>query len=111
MDGSVLVQITSCSITWNSGNQRVDLLNEGLGGFTPGSGDCQIELGFAVPIGGLEEDYVDKLVEGDYVTMQIPVGRKDYAGKGKIDSVQISQSVNASVEGTLTWNGELKKLQ
>jgi hypothetical protein len=111
VDGSLVEQITSISITTNSGNQRVDLLNEGLGGFTPGSGDVTIELGFVVPIGGTEEEYQEKCARRDFVVMQVPIGRKDYVGKGKIETVAISQSVNAAVEGTLTWIGELAPLE
>jgi hypothetical protein len=111
VDGSLVQQITSISMTTNSGNQRVDLLNEGLGGFTPGSGDVTIELGFVIPIGGTEEEYQEKCANKDWVTMQVPVGRKDYIGRGKIDTVSISQSVNSSVEGSLTWIGEIAPLE
>jgi hypothetical protein len=111
LDDNLLTQVTSISLTTNSGNQRVDLLNEGLGGFTPGSGDCTIEIGFVVPAGGLEEEFQQKCANRDFVKMQVPVGSKDYVGKGKIDTVSISQSVSASVEGSLTWIGELAALE
>lgn len=106
VDGDYLVEITSIEATWNSGQQRVDLLNEGLGGFTPGSGDVTISLGFAIPIGGLEYPFVNKCQEGAYVSLQLPVGRQDYVGTGKIMTVSISQSVNGSTEGTMEWTGE-----
>jgi hypothetical protein len=111
MDGNVLEQISSIHLSWNSGNQRVDLLNTGLSGFTPGSGDVTIEVGFMTPIGGLEDDFTGKLTNRDYVTMQVPIGGKDYIGKGKIDKCDISQSTNASVEGTFTWIGQIHPLQ
>jgi len=111
MDGNVLTQISSIKASWNSGQNRVDLLNEGLSGFTPGSGDVTIDLGFMVPIGGLEEDFTGKLSVGTYVTMQIFLGTKDYVGRGKILTADISQSTNAAVEGNLNWMGELKALQ
>jgi hypothetical protein len=111
MDGNVLTQITSIKASWNSGQNRVDLLVEGLAGFTPGSGDVTVDLGYAVPIGGLEEDYTGKLATGTYVKMQLFLGSKDYVGTGKIMTTDISQSVNAGVEGTLQWIGELKALQ
>jgi hypothetical protein len=108
---NLLTQVTSISLTTNSGNQRVDLLNEGLGGFTPGSGDCTIEVGFVVPAGGLEEEFQQHCADREFVKMQVPVGSKDYVGKGKLDTVSISQSVNASVEGSFTWIGELAALE
>lgn len=111
VDQTHQVEITSIELTTNSGQQRVDLLNEGLGGFTPGSGDVTISLGFAVPIGGLEFPYQQKCADGEFVTMQIPIGADQYTGNGKIIDVTISQSVNANVEGTLTWTGELLPLE
>lgn len=111
MDGNVLTQITSIKATWNSGQNRVDLLIEGLAGFTPGSGDVTVDLGYVVPIGGMEEDYTGKLAAGQYVKMQLFVGGKDYVGTGKIMTTDLSQSTNQGVEGTLQWMGELKPLQ
>ena len=109
-NGNVLTQLTSVDIEWNSGQNRVDLLNEGLAGFTPGSGDVTINVGFAVPIGGLEDDFVGDVVDGAYVTAQTFCGPKDYVGKGKIQNLKISQSVNGATEGTFQWLGELKAL-
>jgi|SRR6478752_6523553 len=111
MDTNLLEQITSLHHTTNSGNQRVDLLNTGLSGFTPGSGDCTIEIGFAVPAGGTEEEFQEKCANKDFVVLQMPIGRKDFIGNGKIDTVSFSQSVNGSLEGSLTWIGEIAPLQ
>jgi len=105
------VEMTSIELTTNSGQQRVDLLNEGLGGFTPGSGDVTISGGFAIPIGGQEFPFQETCADGSYVTMQVPVGGSDYIGSGKILDVSISQSVNANTEGSFTWTGELLPLQ
>jgi hypothetical protein len=111
MDGNVLTQISSIKATWNSGQNRVDLLNEGLSGFTPGSGDVSVDIGYLVPIGGMEEDYTGKLVTGTYVTMQLFIGPKDYVGRGKIMTCEVGQSTNATTEGTLNWTGELKPIE
>lgn len=111
INGNVLVAVSSVKATWNSGQNRVDLLNEGLSGFTPGSGDVTIDLGFLVPIGGPEEDYTGKCASGEYVTMQVFIGPKDYVGKGKIMTCDIGQSTNAATEGNLQWLGELKPIQ
>ncbi len=107
---NALTQVTSIALNTESGQQRVDLLNEGLGGWTPGSGSVSIEIGFVVPIGGQEDEFQEDCATGAYVTMQIPIGRKSYIGKGKVTSVKISQSTNASTEGSFTWEGELKPL-
>ena len=111
VNGNPLVQVTSVEFTTDSGQQRVELLNEGLGGFTPGSGSCTLSLGFAIPIGGTEEEFQQKCSDGEYVTVQIGVGAVAYVGTGKILNVAISQSVGAAAEGTLEWSGELKKFE
>jgi len=110
-NGGSVMQYTSIRMTTNSGQQRVDLLQEGLAGFTPGSGDTEIELGIAIPIGGPEYDYQQDCASGAYVTFQVGVGKVGYIGRGKIQSTQINQSVNAASEGTVTWLGELKQLE
>jgi hypothetical protein len=110
-NGNALTQITSISHTTESGQQRVDLLNEGVGGFTPGSGSCEIEVGFVVPIGGLEDTFQEDCANGTYVTLQIPIGSKDYIGRGKLMNVKISQSTGAVTEGTWTWTGQLKPIE
>lgn len=108
VDQTYAVEITSLGITTNSGQNRVDLLNEGLAGFTPGSGDCTLDIGFAVPIGGQEFPWQQKCAQGAYVSMQLIIGGQQYLGNGKLLTVSINQSVNASVEGTANWLGELK---
>jgi hypothetical protein len=106
VDQTYQVEITSIEMTTNSGQQRVDLLNEGLGGFTPGSADVTLRLGFAVPVGGQEFPFQQRASDGDFVTMQVIVGGEQYSGLGKIMDVAISQSVNGNTEGTLTWLGQ-----
>jgi hypothetical protein len=108
VDGNPLEEVTSLEMTTNSGQQRIDTISKGLAGFTPGAGDVTVSIGFAVPIGGPEEDFQQKCAEGSYVSMQIGIGPADYVGTGKIMSVSESQSVGASMEGTFEWVGELK---
>lgn len=109
-NSNALTQLTSIGLTTNSGQQRIDLLNEGLAGFTPGSGDCTVDIGFVVPIGGTEDTFQEDCATGTFVTLQIPIGRKSYIGRGKIQSVHVSQATNANVEGTFNWMGELKEI-
>jgi len=111
VDGAYTIEVTSIQITTNSGQNRVDLLNEGLAGFTPGSGDVSLQIGFAVPKGGQEFPWQQRCATGTYITMQVKIGSVDYFGFGKLLDVSINQTVNASVEGTANWLGELKAVQ
>ena len=108
-NGNPLIQVTSIEIAGESGQQRVELLNEGLGGFTPGSGSTSLTINFVVPIGGTEDTFWNDMVNGTFVTLQVPIGNVDYIGKGKIMNVKISQSTNAVTEGSFTWDGPLKE--
>lgn len=111
VDQVVQIEVTSIQMTTNSGQQRVDVLNEGLAGFTPGSGDVTLQVGFAVPKGGQEYPWQEKCANGEYVSMQVIIGATQYVGLGKFLDVSINQTVNSSVEGTANWVGELKPLQ
>lgn len=111
MNSNALIQVTSCSLVTNSGQQRVDLMIEGLGGFTPGSGDCTLEVGFAVPIGGPEENFQAICVAGEYVDMQIFLGSQTWSNRGKITEHRISQSTGQAVEGTFTFVSGLKAFE
>jgi hypothetical protein len=106
-----LQQLSSISHVTDSGQQPVNLLNEGLGGFTPGSGSCTIKLGFLVPIGGTEVPYQQDCANGAYVTFQIGCGSVGYIGTGKLMNCEIGQSVGAATEGSIEWHGELKPME
>jgi hypothetical protein len=110
-NGSPAIQVTSLGIQTESGIQPVQLLNEGLGGFTNGSGLVTIEVGFVVPIGGQEFDFQQICARREYCTWQFFVGRNSYNGKGKINNVNITQSTDAVTSGTLTWTGPLKAFE
>jgi hypothetical protein len=113
-EGGALIQLrqlTSAEMTTENGDQRIDLLNEGLGGFSPGSGAVRISLGFAVPMSGVEFPFQQAAANGNNVTMQFGVGPESYVGVGRVKTETISQSVNAPVEGSIEWEGEMKARQ
>ncbi len=110
-DGEPLTQVTSIQMTTTSGQNRVDLLVEGLGGFTPGSGDVSITIGFAVPIKGTEKPFQADCANGRFVTMQIQEGARYYIGQGKHMTEEVSSSVGSNTEGSLNWTGELKAME
>ena len=110
VDGDYQSKLTSLSMRHESGQQPVDLLNEGLGGFSPGSGRVQVTMGYSVPIGGAEFDFASAAAAGGYHTLQVTVGPKTYVGSGKFIDNEIGQTVNSATEGTVTWLGEISEL-
>lgn len=111
IDGQEMTQITSAQMTTASGNQVVNLMTEGLGGFTEGSGSVSIEVGYAIPIQGTEYDYQVATATKRFVTVQVVQGSNQYVGTGKFDEDSFSQSSGANAEGTVTWMGELNPFQ
>lgn len=111
VDGTELTQITSLRVRTDSGLQPVNLMNEGLGGFTEGSGLVTIEIGYAIPIGGQEYKFQQKTADREFVTIQIIAGGETWIGTGKFDTSEFSQSVGANAEGTATWMGPLARME
>lgn len=110
-DGDALIYVTSIQGTTNSGQQRVDIMDVGLAGYTPGSGDVTISVGYAVPVAGTEKPYQADCANGRYVTLQLQQGAQYYIGQGKIMDVDVSGSAGANTEGTFNWTGELKPME
>ena len=110
-DGDALKYVTSISATTNSGQNRVDLMDVGLAGFTPGSGDESISIGYAVPRKGTEKPFKSDSALGRYVTLQLQQGDEYYIGQGKIIDCEVSGSSGANTEGTFNWVGELKPME
>jgi hypothetical protein len=105
-----LEEVTDVRVRTDSGQQPVETL-EGLVGFTSGSGRVEITISFAIPIGGTEAEFQENCAEGNYVDMQVGVGAKAYAGRGKVTECEFGQGTNAASEGSLTWVGELKPIE
>lgn len=103
-----ITQIKSASRKTDAGLIEINLMNEGLGGFSHGAGSMKIDVGFTVPIGGPEYDYEGMAARKEFVTMQVWAGTSIYSGKGKLSNVEISQSEGQATEGTMSWTGELK---
>lgn len=93
------------------GQMPVMILNEGLGGFTPGAGKCTFGGTLYVPIGGFEKPVQAWAVEGSYHTVQFGLGPQAYVGIGKFTNVKISGSTTQSVQVTFTWMGEMKAFE
>ena len=110
-DGVELEHTTSIDFQTVGGWQPVKTIKYGLSGFSPAGGHVTVKIGFAVPIGGTEASFQQKCIAGDIVSLQIPVGAKDYLGNGQIMSVDFSQSTDKELVGSFEWMGEIAPLQ
>jgi hypothetical protein len=105
MNGDAMVQVKGIRHNTEGNHQPVELLESGLAGFTPGSPTVEIQIDYAIPIGGPEENFQAMCVNGDYVDMQIFQGRLQWSGRGKIMSNQVTSQQGQSTEGTFTFRG------
>ena len=106
-----ITKITSVTYTPNPGIQPVSIMNEGLDGFSIGSGDTQIEVGFAIPATGTEFDFSRDLALHIDVRLQYSRGDKAFAGVGKLTAYSETQSDNEVLSGSFTWQGKLGFLE
>ena len=95
----------------DSGRQSYDILVEGLGGFSEGSGRTRIDFEYFIPISGPEIDWQGLCVDGSYVTVQLIQGPNVFVGQGKFLTEDFGQSAGDASSGSAAWEGEFKKLQ
>lgn len=107
-NSAAVTQITRVARVVKANNVAIQLLNEGLGGFTDGSGECTIEWDAPIPIGGTEFDYEGDLVAKSYVDLQFFCGSRSYAGRGKLEEASTEQAVGAAGSIKVSWVGEFK---
>jgi hypothetical protein len=107
-NNSAVTQITRVARVVKANNVAIQLLNEGLGGFTDGSGECTIEWDAPIPIGGTEFDYEGDCVAKAYVDLQFFCGSRSYAGRGKLEEAATEQAVGAAASIKVQWVGEFK---
>jgi hypothetical protein len=106
MNGGPVTLVSSISRRTESGVVRIEVL-EGLAGFSHSSGACTLEMSFPIMIGGTEHPYHAMAARREYVDFQVFEGAVSYIGRGKLETVESSQSVGNASEGSLTWTGEL----
>ena len=107
-NGAPVTQITRISRVLNANNQPIQVLGEGLAGFTDGSGECTIEWDCPIPIGGTEFDYEGDAAAKNFVDLQVFVGSRSYAGRGKLQTTTTGQEQGAAANCAVSWAGEFK---
>lgn len=111
LNGNPLENITRCTLSTDSGQLPVDVLRQGLAGFTPGAGSTKVDLGYTIPISGSEHDYQGDCAVGAYIKLQVGRADKDFIAVGKILTNEESQSTGSSLEGSISWQGPLKAMK
>lgn len=104
-------RVTNVEINGQSGMQAIEILKEGLVGFTDGAKRLEISGTWPVFIEGLEKPIPDWIEEGSYHECQIPVGPTNLISKGRFDTFRLGQSTNANTEMSATFIGTFTKMK
>jgi hypothetical protein len=111
LEGGALVFLennTQVEMVTDAGNIKIDSINNGLSGWSDGSGSIKLNLTQWVPKGGPEFPFQQACADRAYVMVQLGVGTEAYIGIGKILTETVSQSTNAASEERVEWEGEIK---
>lgn len=111
INGTWLTNVTSVEATLDSGRTAIFTTVEGFAGFAEGAKMVTIKVTGPVPVSGPEHDAWNLANSGDWVTIQVGTGAKDFASTGKIIDSNFSGSVNAAVETSFTWQGPAADLE
>lgn len=111
IDEQFMVEITSISKRTNAGNIPMNLMNEGLGGFSDGSGETSVAIGYVIPRSGPEFNFDKATVDKGYHNVQITVGNLSCIIKGKFSDNEVGQSTDQGTAGTVNFMGGLTALE
>lgn len=105
LNGVPLEEVTQVDVTFDSGRTEIYTQTKGLAGWAEGAKMVTVRVTAAVPVEGPEVDTWALNNSGEVVTIQVGVGRSDYAQSGKIINTNLSGSVNNPVEHVFEWHG------
>lgn len=98
VNGVPLEEVTQIDVTFDSGRTEVYTQTKGLAGWAEGAKMVTISVTCAIPVEGPEFDSWGATNSGEIVTIQVGVGRGDYAQAGKVINTNLSGSVNNPTE-------------
>lgn len=104
-NGAPVTQITRIRRMLDAQNQPIQLMNEGLGGWSAGAGISRVEWDAHIPIGGAEFDYEGICTRREFVDLQVFVGSQSVASRGKIQTTELEGSVGNPTSMAITWEG------
>jgi hypothetical protein len=103
MDSSTLAEATSVRVRGASNNSRVRTLRRGLAGRSKGPREFEITVANAIPVAGMEQDFIQKMIDDADVSIVVVTGGKRYQYDGWIDDISTNNDTDsaAGVEYTV----------
>jgi hypothetical protein len=111
VDGKAQGQVTKVSFQTDGGKNVVFTMKEGFAGFSPGPGKVTFVIDFAVPVGGLEENFQRYAAKMGNHTLQLGCGPQAYKGNGQFTDCTITGGTGEVTNGTTTWVGQKGELK
>lgn len=92
-NGSTLAEAKNVKFSIMSGGQDVATMAKGWAGSAPSFVKTTLTIEEAVPLAGLEADFVEALVKGSFIDVTVAYAGKRYSWTAKIESVDGEMSI------------------
>ena len=97
-----LAESTSVRVSYNGNNNQVTTMKKGFAGRSRGAFTSEITVENAIPLDGLEEDFIVKCIDNADVVIVIDLAGQRYSFDGYIDSSESSQATDSPASLSFT---------
>ena len=97
-NNNLLAESQSVRMNFNGNNTRVKTMKRGLAGRSRGAFETEFSIDSAVPLAGLEVDFINLCVTNANVTVSIDLAGKRVAVDGWIESTDVEQSTDSPAQ-------------
>lgn len=112
VNGKLLSEEASVTVTQNSGAQVVNTTAKGFAGVSPGAGNTEIDVDNAVPAAGFEYDPTDPMYNNEPVELAVTLSNGDtLTCKGFIMSQSFKHAVNSESSLSFKFTGGVAKFE
>jgi hypothetical protein len=102
VDGKTLAEATSVTVTVTPSSTPVNTMKKGFGGRSKGPVVCTIEVENAIPIAGLEVDFIQKCIDDEDITVTMIIGNKRRAFDGYISGTRANYATGSAAGASFT---------
>ena len=101
-DSNLLAEATRVRYSINGNNRKQFTMKRGLAGRSRGPVESELTVDNAIPIAGLEADFIEKCIENADVVIIVDVAGKRLQFDGWIDTVEGEQTTDGAASLTFT---------
>lgn len=107
---NLLAEATRVRLQINGNNRRVRTMQKGAAGRSRGAVDSEGTIDNAIPLAGLEEEFIEKVIDNADVRLVVDVAGKLVQVDGWLEDVEITQGVDDTATATANFLGGVPKL-